>query len=259
MILRNGWNSFDRTAYYQRLAMMVQNQYDASKFLKEHNIPSILHFQDVQTVEDGSSTKIYLATQPVTPIRKTTLSEQTDTLTVVGVLLRLSTILRDLSNLTPPFVHRGLDMDEIYLTEDNKILLSGFFYSQWADSAPIPYLPEIPHNIPQSLQCGAKGSPGDDLYMLASIAWSIFSGCPIGSQLPNGPTVYPMYAPEEIAQAIQIGLQGRTTDIMAFRKKLTECRKKLVKSEIPNVNIPLFNKYKRVFINKTEETIIEKE
>ena len=57
-----------------------------------------------------------------------------------------------------------------------------------------------------------------------------------------------MYAPEEIAQAIKLGLAAEVDALAVFRKKLVHCRKKLVNGEIENITIPLIDKYTSTFV-----------
>ena len=237
----------DKTFYYQRLAHAVQNQFNASRYLSKQEISSILTFDQVEKTQKDCVTTIFFSTPPIRPIRHL-LKDETDTLQAVTILMRLATILRDLNQLEPPVSLRGFDIDEIYVTDDDRYLLGGLYYTVWDDSSQAPiYLPERPNNLPRTHQMGRIGESYDDVYTLAALAWSIFAGCPIGSELPPL-LVYPMYAPEEVAQAITIGLSGEPDALVQFRKRLVQCRKKLVTGEIENKTFPLIDKYKSTFV-----------
>ena len=247
LILRHPNIANDRTLYYQRLAGAVQNQYSASRYLSKQEISSILTFEKVERIKKDGLTTIFMSTQPIRPIRQM-LKDETDTLQMVTLLMRLATILRDLNQLEPPVAHRGFDIDEIFVTEDDHYLLGGLYYTVWDDNSQAPpYLDEHPHNLPRVHQMGRIGESYDDVYTLAALGWSIFAGCPIGSELPPM-LVYPMYAPEPVAQAIMIGLSGEPDALSQFRKSLVMCRRKLVKGEIENKTFPLIDKYTSTFV-----------
>lgn len=247
--LRYNLTDDDMPSYYRNLAIAVQHQFDSAKYLAENQVQSVISYKSVQTVKQGRLTKIFLATQEVTPLLDSPLfTDSINTITALEVILRLATTLRDFGKLSMPFLHRGIDVEELYMTRENKILLGGFFYSSWGNNEPPAYLPQHPANIPHELLEGEIGTAECDLYMLSSIMWSVFAHCPLGVELPT-PLVMPAYASDKIMDIISYGLfQGK--DIMVFRKMLLDCRKKILKEEIENPDIPLVAPYKSTLRKK---------
>lgn len=244
LVYRYGLNAKERDIYYQNLASAVQNQFDTCSFLKQQNIRSILTFSQVQKVRDGDITKIYLATEKVVPITETLLADKITTLSALEIILRLTVVIRDLNNLNPPLCHGGLDIEEVYINEDNLFLLGGFFYSGIQGEKKPPFLCDCPNLIKIS---DAGSSPSTmDVKTLAGIAWSIFAGLAPGTPPPPGPLVFPQYATEDIAQAIALGWSG-TADIAMFRRKLSDCRARIKNGTNPNKEIPLMKKYTSTF------------
>lgn len=238
----------DRTVYYQKLAAAVQNQFAASVYLKKQDIASLLYFTQVERETDKQVSYVYLATEEIVPLSQVW-NGKTDTLKVVTLLYRLATILRDLNQISPPVAHRGISFDDIYVTPDRRFLLGGFFYTVWQDDqSPPAYVPGRPHNLTRIHQMGRIGESYDDVYTLAALAWTIFSGCPIGSELPPAPLPYPMYAPEEAAAAITTGLSCLPESLQEFRKGISHCRKGLLNGKIQNQEIPLCRPYHSIYV-----------
>lgn len=247
---RYGLPASKRMEFYQTLVRCIQQQIKASAHLIANEVSSILPFHEVEQIrtEDGT-TNIYLSTERVTPIQEKLLRGQIDAIDAVNVLLRLSIILRDANKEPASLTIRGLDIHEVYMTEDNKILLGGLYY------AGSPNLPEPPgflpscssHVFPTVLQ-GGIGDPGTDMYSLACLGWNLFSGLPLEVKLPDHLLVFPQYASQELAECLWIGRSGDADKVAAFRRKLSESRKQMGKDpELQKQKIPLPKQRKKQF------------
>lgn len=242
---RNNICPSDKTSFYQRLAYAVQNHFNVSQSLHQNAVQSILTISTTQTLKEDGITKIYLASEPVVPITQELLCGKIYALTAINIILRLATVIRDLSKMEKPIFYRGFDINEVFLNEENKILLGGFFYSGTDDSSTPAYLHDCPDCVLRAFNPALNGT-SQDIRILSGITWGIFAGMPPGTMPPPGPLIYPRYAPEDLAQVIAYGWSG-TADIFTFRRRLLEVRKKLAKGEIPNNEIPLMTKYKSRF------------
>jgi hypothetical protein len=78
------------------------------------------------------------------------------------------------------------------------------------------------------------------------IAWNIFSGLPWDCvQTRASLTVPPKYAPPELLEVLELGLQGTPQSLTAFRKQLVQCRKVLSKTAFADTMIPAPLPHKR--------------
>lgn len=235
----------ERLAFYQKLLACIQHNLAVTNYLQRANVPSILHFTDVQQVKEDGRTILYLETDEVWPITARILHGEISQITLLDLLYRLSIILRDIHSETVGISHRGLDLNEVYIDGQGKILLGGFYYAACTRAdideigASPEYLPMKPVNLPIALEKGAKGSQGTDILTLAMNAWNLYSGNPFDVKLTSKRMVYPEYATDEIVAALALGLTGQDANCNQFRRRLTECRKALNKTEFGSSFIPV--------------------
>lgn len=231
-----------RMGFYRDLLICVQNSISVSAALISGGVPSILGFSNVEQVQRINGTSyIILESERVRPITQTILSETVTPITLLDIGTRLSMILRDIGmSETNRIIHRGLDMNEVFLNEQNRILLGGFYYSYSSASSDCPkYLPMRPAIVPPALIQGATGSAGTDTQMLAALLWNLFSGLPYDTPVDPYYRVFPEYANEEIAQALLMGLSCSDQGINLFRRRLQACRKLLTQMEGADIQIPI--------------------
>lgn len=191
--------------------------------------------------ESGRAFQISVTTEYVEPILEKLFSKTADLITLLEVMIRLSTILRDVAKVG--FVHRGLDMREVYLTADGKIRLGGFYYATGNNyKESISYLPECPPYLKSIFRDGEAVHPCKDIRCAATILYNLLSGLPWDTQWNGVPTIRPEYAPDCVLPALEAGLTATEEDFGQFRKKLLECRKILCQAGdttmIPIVHLP---------------------
>lgn len=233
----------DRLPYYQTLSAMVERTLMLTQYLEEEAVPSILTFEGTyQKQEDNGIICIYgIPKQSVKPITHTLFADDCNALTALDVFLRLAHILRDINKTPISPVLRYLDMDDVYLTAENKILLGGFFYAAAEGlSSPPQFLPDAAPVVPDHIREGGLGSAGSDMQILAQIAWNIFAGLPwncehtaISKQIP------PQFAPPSLRAVLELGLEGDPAQCNNFRKQLMQCRKALAKTDFAQLTIPM--------------------
>lgn len=255
-----GLTPSDRLGYYQTLSSMVERNIMVSNYLKALDVPSVLTFENTyQKQEENGIIGIYCVTSaPVVPITKVYFASDCNALTALDVFLRLAHILRDINKTPTSPALRYLDMDDVYLTEDNKILLGGFYYASAEGlSDPPPYLQDSAPVIPVTLTDGSPGSLGCDMQILSQIAWNIFSGIPWDTaHTEASKKIPPRYAPPQLQAILELGLTGDTESFNAFRKQLLACRKELAKTSFAQQIIPMkkpFRKEYRFASDATEE------
>lgn len=241
----------DRLPYYQTLSAMVERNLTLTQYLEEASVPSILTFESTyQKQEDNGIICIYgIPNQAVQPITQTLFASDCNALTALDVFLRLAHILRDINKTPISPVLRYLDMDDVYLTGENKILLGGFFYAAAEDlSAPPRFLPDAAAVVPNHILEGGTGDAGSDMQILAQIAWNIFSGLPwncehtaISKQIP------PKYAPPPLRTVLELGLEGDPAQCNNFRKQLMQCRKGLAKTDFAHLTIPMCKPFQKEY------------
>lgn len=241
----------ERRDYYNTLLSMCERNIAISNYLKEAQVPSVLTFdQTYQLQEDTGIICIYcIPAVSVTPITQCLLSDDCSALTVLDIFLRLAHILRDISKTPMSPVLRYLDMDDVYLTQDNKILLGGFYYAAAEGlSPPPPYLQDAAPIITEELRAGATGDAGTDMHILARIAWNLFSGLPWDTaHTAESWNIPPRYAPTALLRTINIGLDGDAAECNSFRKRLMNCRKELAKADFAQIVIPACNPLKKEY------------
>jgi len=233
----------NRLAVYQNLVFCIQHNIQVSSYLRNANVPSILSFSNVEQEQKDDCTHIYLESEKVWPIREKHLKESVPRNTLVDIIYRLSLILRFNTSDTKEAVgviHRGFDLNEVFINESSKILLGGFYYASCPGmEAPPEYMPHKPANLPSKLLHGEFGSQGTDIQTLARLAWNLFSGLPYDAPSLQDRLVFPEFATEEILSALLIGLSGDETQCNSFRRKFSEARKQLMKSEDAEKRIPI--------------------
>ena len=248
---RYGISQSERTAYYSQLARCIGRQFDIMKLLKSQKIPSILTFRFIHKEENPETgiSSIYFRTEEVNPIMDKLFREQINLLTLMDVFIRLSVIIRDISKSPCCLSHRGINMDEVYLTADNKILLGGFYYAVTLENnpllasedynKPLPYLPEQGQYLPKPLLNGEHGSAGTDMQTICRIMFNLCSGLPWDTAWTGTPNVAPDYIPEELIQVLNFGMTCTDADCNTFRRRLLDCRKALSKTEAAQIFIPV--------------------
>ncbi len=232
----------ERLPYYEKLSLMVERSFAFAEYLEKEAVPSVLKItSSYQKKEDNDVICMYCTLPaPVTPLSQAIFSADYNALTALDVFLRLAHILRDINKTPTSPVLRYMDMDDVYLTEENKILLGGFYYySAEGKNAPPAFLPDAAMCLPESIRSGGLGSTGTDMQTLCMIAWNVFSGLPWDCQhTPASLKIPPKYAPEPLLRTLELGLQGDSTACTAFRKQLMACRKELSKTDFAQLMIP---------------------
>ena len=249
----------DRMTYYRTLGSIIERNLQISDYFKDEAVPSVLTYTNAyQQEEDGNIICIYcIPSEPITPISQALFSSDCNALTAFNVFLRLAHILRDIHKTPISPVLRYLDMDEVYLTAENKILLGGFYYAS-AEGLPSPpqFLPDAALGVlPDTIREGALGDSGTDMQTLAQIAWNIFSGLPWNCEhTATTRKIPPCYAPPQLLQTLEFGLTGNPANFNAFRKQLLQCHKELAKSDFATLTIPMQQAHKKqYFFNLPDE------
>lgn len=232
----------ERMAFYKSLIRCVRHEIDVSSYLRDKNVPSILTFSRVEQAQDENKvTHVLLETEQVWPIVGKLFGESLSAMSVLDVFLRLCIILRDIGKEDVSVIHRGVDMNEVYINADNKILLGGFYYAKAPASVAVdfpPYLPCRPSNLTEAYLRGEKGSQAEDIHTLAITAWNVFSGLPHDAQLSLDRLVKPEFAEDELAQVLLQGIYVAEENCTAFRRNFTNCRKVLNKTDYHKVMVP---------------------
>jgi hypothetical protein len=229
----------DRKSYYKNLAISVQRQVAILDRLHREGVQSILKYSRIEQerMENGV-TAIYLETEEVYPIKEKLFSPSVSALTAVDVFLRIAYVFRDISKCG--VVHRGFDMDEVYINAENKILVGGFYYAA-CPGAPefTEFLPQAPVNRPWIVDDGFAGNQGTDIQALCMAAWNVFSGLPAeANRFQATRLVQPEYATEQITEALLFGLKCSEMDGNAFRRKLLDARKAANKTNYAQLELP---------------------
>lgn len=250
----------DRYAYYETLSAMIERHFAISRYLEAEGVPSIITYENAyqKQTDDGIIYICGVLSEPVTPITQALLSSDCNALTVLDIFLRLAHILRDISKTPISPVLRYLDMDDVYLTSQNKILLGGFFYAAGEELTPPPaYLPDSAQIIPSTIRNGTIGNIGTDMQILAQIAWNLFSGLPWDSaHTPQSRQIPPQYAPPELLRVLETGLEGDPKNFNSFRKQLLQCRKELAKTDFAQTVIPMRLPLRKEYAFCTEQLMI---
>ena len=231
----------ERMQFYQTLVRCIQRQVSVSNLLSSFEIPSILTYSKVEQERDADNVvSIFLETEQVWPIMDYLLKEQCPYLTILDVISRLSIILRDIGKAPANVVHRGLDLGEVYINAQSRILLGGFFYAQCDSLGPYPnYLPCLPPHVPQALLAGGTGAHKTDIQTLSFLAWNLFSGIPYDAVWATKRLPVPEFAQSDLVDTLLIGLAGEDEVCNLFRRRLNEHRKQILKTEVYSTAIPV--------------------
>ena len=245
----------DRVPYYQVLSAAVERNLLFTEYLRQESVPSILEFENTyQKQEDNGIIAIYgVLTEPVTPITQAIFQKDFNALTALEVFLRLSHILRDIHKTPISPILKYLDMDDVYLTQDNKIRLGGFFYVDGDGLPPAPgFLPDAPIVAPLPPATTGYGQEYD-IKILARIAWNVFSGLPWDcSHLPVTQRIPPKYAPVQLLEILESGLNAESGSENIFRRQLMQCRKDLSKTDFATLTIPACNPMRKEYHFRTD-------
>ncbi len=235
-----------RKEFYQRLLVCVQHHLSTTRYLERLAVPSILTFsQVVQERIDGAS-HIFLVTDNVQPILSGLFSPSVTILTAMEATQRIASIMRDISKVG--VTHRGFTLEEVFLNADNKILLGGFYYASCPGVEKYTdYLPNRPINLSPALLAGDPGHQGTDMQCLAMTAWNLFSGLSHDAAFTDYRLVLPRFATPDMANALQLALMGKEENCNAFRRKFTDARKAISKTEFAATLIPYRGKAKRAY------------
>lgn len=246
----------DRVPYYHTLSAMVEHNLLFTEYLQQEGVPSILTFEtSYQKQEENGIIGIYgVLSEPVTPITQSIFQSDFNALTALDVFLRLAHILRDIHKTPTSPALRHLDMDDVYLTGDNKIKLGGFFYvAAEGLNKPPAYLPDAPALVSLAPSDDNRKAQAEDIKILARIAWNIFAGLPWDCcQYPVSLRVPPKYAPAQLRSVLEIGLSGDPASVNAFRKQLLQCRKDLAKTDFAQLVIPAATPYRKEYHFRTD-------
>lgn len=241
----------ERLPYYQNLSAMIERSISVSEYLKEERVPSILFYDHTfQKQEKNGIICIYcIPEEPVIPLSCSLFNKDCNALTSLDVFLRLTHILRDINKTPIPLVLRYMDMDEVFLTNDNRIKLGGFFYAMADGLTQAPYyLQDAAPIIPAEVRDGEIGNIGTDMKALSMIAWNVFSGLPWNcGQTTQSMQIPPAYAPPALLRVLELGLSGDPDQFNAFRKQLLQCRKELAKTDFAQIIIPMGRAMKKQY------------
>lgn len=228
--------------FYHAIAQGIQRHIASTNLLKMTNIPSILFSDKIYQEKDPKTarTSIYLVTEEVRPILDTLLKDRINLISLLDIFIRLSIIIRDITKPQCLIAHRGISLDYVYVNEQKKILLGGFFYAAIpGQGEALPYLPGHGTHLPSVLRNGAVGSPALDMQSLSLILYNLCSGLPWNTEWPALPMVAPEYAPEELAQVLRFGMTCSDDQCNKFRRELLNCRKTLSKTPSADIMVPI--------------------
>ena len=239
----------DRIPYYQTLSAAVERSFLFTEYLRQENVQSILEFENTyQKQEENGVIGMYgVLTSPVTPITHAIFQKDFNAMTALDVFLRLAHILRDIHKTPIAPVLRYLDLEDVYLTQDNKIRLGGFYYVDGDGLSPAPgFLPDAPVVVPFP-PSNEHRNQGEDIKILARIAWNIYSGLPWDCvQTHASQRIPPKYAPPILLQTLELGLNA-TVESNTFRKQLMQCKKELAKTDFASLTIPACNPLRKEY------------
>lgn len=251
LVYRYNLSAEERAMYYQTLVQGIQRTVAITRSLKANNVKSILTFDAVEQESDPATgqNQIYIQTEAVKPICQVLFQKEINILTLLDVFIRLSIIVRDISADPILVQHRGICMDEIYMSADNKILMGGFYHAV-SPGYPdiIPYLPDEPSHFPVELKQGAVGDAGTDMQTLARMLFNYLSGLPWDTQWPEAPRVAPAFAPEGLPEILLFGMSCTDEQCNQFRRRLLDYRKNLSKTALATLMVPVCEPYRKEYI-----------
>lgn len=234
-----------RKNFYQSWLECIQREIAAANYLKSAGVKSILTFTKVEQEQDENKiAHVLMETEDkIWPVVGRLFSDTISAMSLIDVTLRLALVLRDINKDPVNMVHRGVDLNEVYINSEDKILLGGFFYADipGKSSSEIPYLPCASANFMHSYSKEDEIGQNSDIKALSIIAWNLFSGNPHDAHLSLERLVKPEYAPTELADILVTGIMGLAdnTQCNVFRRSLLNCRKMLNKTDYVNTQIPI--------------------
>ena len=243
---KHGIPESKRMDYYKNMLACVQRHIAICQHLKEQGVPSILYPEQVTQEKAGGSNYIFIQTQSVRPILPTIFGgTQIGILTLLDIFIRLSVVARDLSQAG--VCHRGFRLDEVYLTQDNRIVVGGLYYATGPkQTSIIPYTPGQSRPLPSELLSG-QGSQALDMRTLAMILYNLGVGVPWDTQWPKQPRIAPSLMPKEVIPVILFGLNCKEEECNAFRRKLLDCRKAISKTDSGYWQIPIRHRLENIY------------
>lgn len=239
-LAKYGLDNSERMGFYQNLVRCIQRNVDAVDYLRSHEVSSILTFSEVEQVRDENGVfHFYLESDRVYPILHQQLgSTEISAITAIDIIYRLSLIFRDINKYG--MIHRGLDLQKVYLTADNKILLGGFYYASFPGTNTLTdYMPHTPPYLPKTLRNGGVGSQSSDIQSLSVFAWNLFSGGAYDLGFDPTYLVRPEYAPQQIVDTLLLGIRCRDSECNAFRRQWLNARKEVSKTAFAEQKLPL--------------------
>ncbi|MEZ0371075.1 MAG: serine/threonine protein kinase [Candidatus Sericytochromatia bacterium] len=154
--------------------------------IKQHYHPQIPRLQEVFVLEDELWPKLCLIIQQIEaqPLEQVLQEKgRFSELESVGLLLQLTRIAEYLHGLVPPFIHQGINPENILLTPEGRLYLSGYtLIRRDEDQKQYPLNPLPDYLAPEQL----RGEPVEatDLYGIGLTAVEMVSGKPY-AQLPS--------------------------------------------------------------------------
>lgn len=240
-----------RIRFYQGIVQGIQRHIAVTNILRSNRVPSILPCEGVEQETDGDTGRncIFIQTEAVKPILSELFQDEINILTLLDVFIRLTIIVRDIGKSPWSVSHRGISMDEVYVNAEGKILVSGFFYAVTSELAQqIPYPPDRPGHLPPQLLNGKNAGTGADMQTVARLLYNFLSGLPWETQWPETPKVAPAYVPEELAHIVKFGMSCTDTQCNRFRRLLLNYRKKVSKTPLATLMIPVHKPFSKQFI-----------
>lgn len=240
-----------RIQFYRTLVQGIQRHIAITNLLKSHRVSSILSCEAVEQEGDPETGRncIFIQTEAVRPILQVLFDKKINILTLLDVFIRLSIIVRDIGKSPWSVSHRGINMEEVYLNADGMILLGGFFHATTPElNQQIPYPPDGLKHLPSTLCNGGNGSNSTDMQTIARLLYNFLSGLPWDTEWTETPRVTPAYAPEELAQIIHFGMNCSDAQCNRFRRLLLNYRKKISKTPLATLMIPVHTPYSKEFI-----------
>ena len=243
-----GIDASGRKGYYKTMLDGVQRHIAVMQYLKEKEVPSVLVPEQITQEKVDGVNYIFVQTQAVSPIQQVLFcNQEIELLTLLDIFIRLTVVVRDLAQAQ--IHHRGISLDEVFLTEDNRIVVGGFYYADavGGEQPIVPYLPQHGKYLPPELLAGEPGTQAADMRTLAQMLYNFCAGVPWDTQWPAKPNIAPAYAPPELIPALLLGLNCKEEECNAFRRRLLDARKAIAKSESKDIRIPIHHRVENIY------------
>lgn len=154
---------------------------------KQHYHPQIPKIYDVFTLGEDFRPQLCLVSEPIkgSSMSQILLNKRRfEELEALEILVQLSRIIEYLHSLTPPFTHQAIQPDNLLLTDDNKLYLTGYSLIRTSDDGKkYPLNMTLDYTAPEQM----RGEPMllSDLYGLGSTAIEMVTGKKV-SQIIDG-------------------------------------------------------------------------